>query len=136
MNRWLGKVAMVTGANSGIGLAVCKDLVKQGLKVLGVDLNVAEMQVNLRFYSSNLNKIYYHISHLQKNAKEIVKTEGGEFYTRKCDVTYESEILDTFAWITNELGGVDVLVNSAGIIRYYCIFNLFLTLNNKIAVIY
>jgi len=35
MDRWMGRVALVTGASAGIGEAVVKDLVKHGMKVVG-----------------------------------------------------------------------------------------------------
>lgn len=45
-------------------------------------------------------------------------SNDGEFYPVKCDVSKEQDILDAFAWVKETFGGVDVLVNNAGISKY------------------
>jgi NAD(P)-dependent dehydrogenase (short-subunit alcohol dehydrogenase family) len=47
MERWSGRVAVVTGANSGIGAAIAQALVKEGLRVAGLDIRVGKMEVSL-----------------------------------------------------------------------------------------
>lgn len=53
MDRWEGKVAVVTGANSGIGAAIAKDLGESGLRVIGLDLRITQAEVNYNIIIKN-----------------------------------------------------------------------------------
>lgn len=46
MERWKGRVALVTGASVGIGAAVARALVQQGMKVVGCARSVDKIEVN------------------------------------------------------------------------------------------
>ena len=45
MDRWRGRVALVTGASVGIGAAIAKVLVQHGMKVIGCARNVEKLEV-------------------------------------------------------------------------------------------
>ena len=53
MERWSGRLALVTGASSGIGAAVAVALANNGMKVVGCARSVQKIQVN------QLYKIYF-----------------------------------------------------------------------------
>lgn len=97
MDRWLNRTAVVTGASSGIGAACCKDLVAKGLVVVGL--------------ARRENR-------LQELKAELPADQAARFHYRKCDISDEQQVIDTFAWIDQTLGGTDVLINNAGIVRY------------------
>ncbi|XP_051164654.1 farnesol dehydrogenase-like [Leptopilina boulardi] len=93
MDRWINKVAVITGVSSGIGEALVKDLVKKNVNVVGLARRVDKME-----------KIKNHL-----------KNEKGAFYPIKCDVTKEDDILKVFQWIEKNFKSVDILINNAGI---------------------
>lgn len=95
MERWVGKVALVTGASSGIGAAIADALARQGLKVIGLARRVEKVEEN----------------------KKKLGNVKGELIPRKGDVSKEEDINETFQWIKKEFGTIHVLVNNAGISR-------------------
>lgn len=97
MDRWVGKIAVVTGASSGIGATIAVELVKSGLIVVGLARRV-ELVEELH--------------------KELPESLKNYLYPIKCDVTEESEIVQAFATIESKFGGVDVLINNAGVFKF------------------
>lgn len=96
MERWEGKVAVVTGASAGIGAEIVKDLVKAGMIVVGLARRKERVEAL---------------------KKDIPSDAKGKLYAVKCDVSKDDDIVKAFGWIVFELGGIDVLVNNAGIVR-------------------
>ncbi|ANP86918.1 SDR family oxidoreductase [Rhizobium leguminosarum] len=89
-----GKVALVTGASRGIGAAVAERLAKDGFTVV----------IN---YSGNA-------APAEELAQEIEQA-GGKALTAKADVSDAEAVRRMFDAAETAFGGVDVLVNNAGI---------------------
>jgi len=89
------KVALVTGAGRGIGMAIAIELAQNGFVVAGVDIN-----------EDNANKITNKINELGFQGKGFVM-----------NLADSSSIENSFKKITEELGSPAVLVNNAGITK-------------------
>jgi NAD(P)-dependent dehydrogenase (short-subunit alcohol dehydrogenase family) len=88
-----GKVAMVTGAASGIGRATAETLAREGAVVMCADINVEGA----------------------RETAEAIRAAGGKAAVHQLDVTDESEVLAALQATVDELGGLQILVNDAGI---------------------
>jgi NAD(P)-dependent dehydrogenase (short-subunit alcohol dehydrogenase family) len=90
MSSWKGKVAVVTGGNRGIGRGIADALAREGL-------NVALTARG------------------REDAEGAAKQVGGGARGYACDVRRYGDVQALFAAVERDLGGVDVLVNNAGI---------------------
>jgi len=93
MDRWKGKTALVTGASSGIGHATAKRLAAEGLNVV-----IAARRMD----------------RLGVLAAEI-EARGGKVLAQRTDLRDAGSIEELFEAAEGRFGGVDVLVNNAGL---------------------
>ena len=87
-----GKNALVTGAAGGIGRECAKVLSQAGARVVVVDINI-------------------------EGAQETVEALD-EGIALRCDLSDPADVQAMRQKVISELGGVDILINNAGIISY------------------
>jgi NAD(P)-dependent dehydrogenase (short-subunit alcohol dehydrogenase family) len=92
MSRLEGRIAIVTGASSGIGAAVARAVAAEGASVVLAARRPAQ---------------------LEATAKEIEKA-GGVVLPVPTDVTDEGQVVALFETAVDRFGRVDLLVNCAG----------------------
>ena len=47
MDRWVGKIAVITGASAGIGLITAQKLLECGVNIIGLARRKSKMEVSL-----------------------------------------------------------------------------------------
>lgn len=88
------RVGVVTGANRGIGLEVCRELAQRGLTVVLTSRDSARGEA----------------------AAAKLASAGPDVRPRPLDATDPAGVRELAAWLDSELGGADVLVNDAAIL--------------------
>jgi len=92
-----GKVALVTGASKGIGAGIAKGLAAAGASVV------------VNYVSS------------REDAERVVSAialHGGKAIAAQGDVSKSTDVQKLFAGVIHEFGGLDVLVNNAGVYSF------------------
>lgn len=92
MNRFEGKVAVVTGAAGGIGRGIARRLAREGASVLIADMDVSAGE---------------------ETTKSIASDFGVKTSFSSTNVGKKAEVEAMISQAMDELGGVDVLVNNA-----------------------
>lgn len=91
------KRVLITGATQGIGLATARRFASDGAKVLITDVVANETLLRVR--------------------QQCQEEYPGRIFVERLDVTRENEVADVFGRVEGLLGGLDVLINNAGINR-------------------
>ncbi|WP_417725200.1 SDR family NAD(P)-dependent oxidoreductase [Salipiger sp.] len=94
--RLKDKVAVVTGANSGIGRAIADRFAEEGAIIAVVAMNQER---------------------IDSTVAEI-KAAGGRAAGYRVDVSSQDEVKALMASVAEEFGRIDILINNAGITRY------------------
>lgn len=94
--RLENKTAIVTGAGQGIGRAIARAFAKEGAQVFIPDYSKAGAD----------------------ETAELIRSEGGTAYSAQCDVTDEASVKAMVENAMEQMGGIEILVNNAGVELY------------------
>lgn len=90
---FLGKIVVVTGAASGIGLALCREFARHGAKIALLDRDEAALE----------------------REQERLTHHGADCLGIVCDVSQRDQSSGAIEQVVDRFGGIDVLINNAGI---------------------
>ncbi|MBN1878909.1 3-oxoacyl-ACP reductase FabG [bacterium] len=95
MKKLSGRIVIVTGAARGIGLAITRQCLQEGARVVMVDLRMEDLE----------------------SARESLKDVPGDITIKACDVSNEDQVKELVNSVKTEFDALDALVNNAGITR-------------------
>ena len=102
--RFDGRVAIVTGAGTGLGRSHALGLAARGAKVVVNDLGVGRDGSGAS-------------SEAAEAVVEEIKAMGGDAMAHGCDVSDEDGVIDMVQQAVAIWGRIDIVVNNAGILR-------------------
>lgn len=98
MYRWQQKIAVITGASSGIGWAIAQELLKSQMIVIGLSLDLKSEE------------------DLQK---DLNSEQVSNFHQKQCDLSSLESLKSAFQWISEKFAQkLHVLINNAGMCEF------------------
>lgn len=91
MNRFDGKVAIITGAGRGLGAQYAKDLAREGAVVAIWDINAKNLEI----------------------VRDEITARGGQAISSTTDITDYARVEDAVEQLVGQFGKVDILINNA-----------------------
>ena len=88
-----GKLAVITGAGSGIGRCAALEFAEQGAAIVAVDIRAEDAE----------------------RTATLIRLSGGKAWARTVDVGNAEQMEALVDWVGKALGGADIVVNNAGI---------------------
>jgi len=89
------KVVVITGGSRGLGLVLARKPAKENAKLVLLARNTEELEA----------------------AQQELQEKEADVRIVECDVTVQANVEATIAKIIEEMGGIDVLINNAGVIQ-------------------
>jgi len=93
MKHVKGKRVLITGGAGGIGLCTAEEFAKAGANLVLTDLDAEGLEA----------------------AKTKLQSYGVQVDIRAMDVSSKKQVKDMADWVINDLGGLDILINNAGV---------------------
>jgi len=93
--RLKDRVAIVTGAGRGIGLAIARTLAREGARVIACDIDTGLLAV----------------------AQAEITAQGDQCLALPLDVANRAQVTSVVSQVSERFGRIDILVNNAGIIQ-------------------
>jgi NAD(P)-dependent dehydrogenase (short-subunit alcohol dehydrogenase family) len=94
MGRLDGKVALITGAGSGMGREACLVFANEGARVAAIDVDAASLE----------------------QTAAAVRDAGGEIAAFEADVSDERQVREAIEGVVERFGSLHILYNNAGVL--------------------